>query len=94
MSLPLGSMGGVSAPTDPYEYLKNNPNISVDEEGNWYAYGKKAVIWEINQPAGEKTSSPSGMRTMGGSRPFGSMSAQPMGGVAVRPMGGQSEYVK
>lgn len=88
MSLPLGSMGGVSAPTDPYEYLKNNPNISVDEEGNWYAYGKKAVIWEINQPAGEKTSSPSGMRTMGGSRPFGSMSAQPMGGVAVRPMGG------
>lgn len=48
MSLPLGSMGGVSAPTDPYEYLKNNPNISVDEEGNWYAYGKKAILWEIN----------------------------------------------
>jgi|GEM_PF-976079 len=88
MSLPLGSMGGVSAPTDPYEYLKNNPNISVDEEGNWYAYGKKAVIWEINQPAGEKTSSPSGMRTMGVSRPLGSMTVQPMGGSTGRPMGG------
>ena len=32
---------------DLYEYLRNLPGISVDDDGNWYVYGKKAVIWEI-----------------------------------------------
>ena len=32
---------------DVYEYLRNWRGISVDDEGNWYVYGNKAVIWEI-----------------------------------------------
>ena len=32
---------------DVYEYLRNLPGISFDDDGNWYVYGKKAVIWEI-----------------------------------------------
>ena len=32
---------------DVYEYLRNLPGINVDDDENWYVYGKKAVIWEI-----------------------------------------------
>ena len=53
MNLPLGSIGGVQAPTDPYEYLRSNPNIKTDDEGNWYAYGRKAEIMEIGMMAGD-----------------------------------------
>jgi hypothetical protein len=32
---------------DVYEYLRNWRGISVDNDGNWYVNGNKAVIWEI-----------------------------------------------
>ncbi len=32
---------------DVYEYIRNLPGISVDDDGNWYVYGNKAVTWEI-----------------------------------------------
>ncbi|MBQ0095479.1 MAG: hypothetical protein KBT49_06835 [Bacteroidetes bacterium] len=83
MSLPLGSIGGVPAPTDPYEYLRSNPNITVDDEGNWFAYGRKAEIIEIELPASGNTGTSSGQRTMGGAIGL-------MGGTAGLPLGGPS----
>ena len=47
MSVSMRGFGNAAVPDDPYEYLKQSPYVSVDDEGNWYAYGKKAVIWEI-----------------------------------------------
>jgi len=43
----MGGFGNNVVPDDPYEYLKQSPYVTVDDQGNWYAYGKKAVIWEI-----------------------------------------------
>ncbi|MBP5690975.1 MAG: hypothetical protein J6W99_02465, partial [Bacteroidaceae bacterium] len=44
----MRSAGGIAVPDNPYEYLRMKPFITVDNEGNWYVYGRKAVLWEIN----------------------------------------------
>ncbi|MBP5646091.1 MAG: hypothetical protein J6X21_01665, partial [Bacteroidaceae bacterium] len=44
----MRSAGGIAVPDNPYEYLRTKPFITVDDEGNWYVYGRKAVLWEIN----------------------------------------------
>ena len=47
MNKPYSRLGNILVPDDPYEYLKNLHYVTVDDEGNWYAYGNKAIIWEI-----------------------------------------------
>lgn len=47
ISVSSGRFGNSTTPDDPYEYLKQTRYATVDDDGNWYAYGKKAVIWEI-----------------------------------------------
>lgn len=66
MSIPLDGLGGEPLYTDPYEYLKSNPNITVDDEGNWYAFGTKAEILEIELPSNGNMIPPSGLIIRGG----------------------------
>ncbi|MBR6371340.1 MAG: hypothetical protein IKS24_09770 [Bacteroidaceae bacterium] len=44
----MRNAGGIIVPDNPYEYLRTKPFITVDDEGNWYVYGREAVLWKIN----------------------------------------------